>query len=258
MTSDEPMVGPQKLKEDEKVSTNMRRLSGFWYWVGIIFPIIVIKLAIIRVFDLRFFIGYMMNDMTYYYIVLGLLLSLGFIQYPPITGLSDRNAIRSFWVDAIIFFFVIVSCFYFAWVGLDVITKGWGATSPVYAAITAGIIWLLIIEAVRRSSGLILALVILVFSFYPLYANRMPGIFFGFDMSFLETAQYHIFGKDSALGVLMTIYADIILGFIFFWCCRYSHWRRRIYARSISVISRASKGRYRQGCYGFKCYVWFG
>lgn len=192
-----------------------QRTNRFWYWMNILFSCIIIVMAFLRAFDLRPF-GYMMDDMAYYYIVLGLLLAIGFILYPFKASLTGRAARWAYWTDVAAFFFIISSCSYFAWVGLDITTKGWGASSPFHAAIMAAALWILIIESVRRSSGLALAVVVLVFSFYPLFAEHMPGILYGFSMSFIETAQYHIFSKDSALGVLMAVYADIILGFILF------------------------------------------
>ncbi len=216
MASDEQITGQLKSNENMDVYSKYHPLTGPWYWVTTIFPGIVIVLALIRVFDLRFLVGFMINDMTYYYLVIALLLSLGFIHFPPKAGLAGRTARWTLWIDRGIFFFIIGSCFYFSWVGLDVITKGWGAAAPFHATIMGTAIWFLIIESVRRSAGLALTTVVLVFSLYPLYAKHMPGILYGFSMSFLETAQYHIFGKDSALGVLMAVYADIILGFILF------------------------------------------
>jgi len=51
---------------------------------------------------------------------------------------------------------------------------------------------------------------------YPIFAEYMPGILNGISRPFLLTAQFHILSTGSAMGLLLRIYADIILGFVIF------------------------------------------
>ena len=206
------------IDEEEAAFSKCRSLSGFWHWVSIVFPAVVILLGINRVFDFRFFIGYMMYDMTYYYLVMAIILSLTYLQFPPKTGLAGSGARWSFRIDKVIFFFIFGTCLYFSVIGYGIIYEGWIFAAPWYALIMGVPLWFLLIEAVRRTAGMVLAVVVTLISFYPLIAEHMPGPLYGFSMDFLSIARYHIFTHDSAVGLLMKVFSDTVMGYILFGC----------------------------------------
>jgi TRAP transporter 4TM/12TM fusion protein len=80
----------------------------------------------------------------------------------------------------------------------------------------AVIAWLLILESIRRIFGPTLFSVIAIMSFYPLVAEHMPGFLGGVGRSFELTATFHILSPQSAIGLLLRTYIEIVLGFVLF------------------------------------------
>ena len=204
------------LDEAEKLSVGKeRKLQGFWRAIIIISGLIVISLGINQVFDLRFFVEYHLYNFTLYYIMLGLLLSGSFLRYPLRSNLTEPWASRFFGVDVGLFLTVVMFA-YFAWHGMEIIVKGWSFSAPPDAKIMAVIAWFLILESIRRIFGTVLFSVIAVISFYPLFAAHMPGFLEGIEQSFVVTATFHILSPQSAVGLLLRTYVEIVLGFVLF------------------------------------------
>jgi TRAP transporter 4TM/12TM fusion protein len=80
----------------------------------------------------------------------------------------------------------------------------------------AVVAWLLILESIRRIFGPTLFSVIAIMSFYPLVAEQMPGFLGGVGRSFELTATFHILSPQSAIGLLLRTYIEIVLGFVLF------------------------------------------
>lgn len=205
-----------RIEEEEEGLQKYRPLEGVWRWVVIVFGIIVVILGVDVVFNLRFFVDYMMYDYTRYYLILGLLLSICFLLVPPKPGLKGVWARRIFRVDIALFFLVLGINLYFSWHGLEIIQKAWTRVAPVTAVIGAVIIMFLLIEGVRRATGMIMGIVVLIVAIYPVFAQYMPGLLEGVSRPFDLTAQYHILSKDSAVGLLLRLYVRIVLGFTLF------------------------------------------
>ena len=186
------------------------RLKGFWRWIVIAFSLMAMIFAINQVFDLQFFCGVVLLEPSYHFVIVGFLIPLVFLVRPL------RRGKRFFWLDVLFFFVYWVSCLYFAWHGYDILTKGYGYFAPWHMAIISALIWGLLMEAVRRSAGLVLMAVVLFFSLYPLFASHMPGILEGVERSFAKTALFHILSNESAMGTLVKIFANILFGFILF------------------------------------------
>ena len=202
--------------EVNPLTAKYRPLRGGWRWVAIVIPVIVILMAVNFTFDLRFFIGYMMYDTSYYYLILALILPLAFLHVPARPRMKGVWARRLFWVDVIFFFLILGIGIFFAWHGYDITLKGWARVAPSLAVIMSMILWFLLVEAIRRTTGMILGVIVLIGSFYPLFAQYMPGVLEGISLPFSLTAQFHMLSNDSAMGLLMKLYVSIIVGFTLF------------------------------------------
>ncbi len=193
-----------------------RTLTGVWRGLIIIFGVVVFALGINTVFNLRFFVDYHIFNFSLYYIVFGLLLAGSFLKYPLKSNLKAPWAARLFVVDVILCFASLGMFTYFAWHGQDIIVQGWSRFAPLEAKIMAAIAWILILESIRRIFGLVLFSIIAMVSFYPLIAEYMPGFLEGIGQSFDRTATFHILSPQSAIGLLLRTYVEIVLGFILF------------------------------------------
>jgi TRAP transporter 4TM/12TM fusion protein len=63
---------------------------------------------------------------------------------------------------------------------------------------------------------LIIFLICLLFSLYPILAPYAPGFLEGEANTWADTATYHIFGTESLIGVPMQAFANLVVGFLIF------------------------------------------
>ena len=186
------------------------RIEKYRGWIFIFFFMIALFFAINQVFDLNFFSGYVLIGPTFNFVIVGFFIPLVFL------GRSSGRAGRFIGLD--IFFFVLywALSLYLAWNGYDILTKGYGYIAPWHMVVISVIIWGLLIEAIRRSAGIVFMAVVLFFSLYPLFASHMPGFLQGVERSFEKTALFHILSTESAMGTLVDIFSNIVFGFILF------------------------------------------
>ncbi|WP_150122270.1 TRAP transporter permease, partial [Sulfitobacter sp. HI0129] len=77
-------------------------------------------------------------------------------------------------------------------------------------------LFILIIEAARRSGGLIFVSIVIVLGLYPIYADQMPDILWASPTSFSRTIAYNIYSNSGLLGVLIQVIGETIIGYLIF------------------------------------------
>ncbi len=190
----------------------MSKNNRFWKTVTALFPIITLLMSINQIFNLKLF-GFlpMLNEYLYY--LLALNLSLVFIHFPAIK--SDQSE-RVKWYDLVLFVLTIVINVYFALNAEKMILKAWEQYAPALPTVFSLIEWGVVIEAVRRTNGKVLAGFCTVFSFYPLFADKMPSFLAGQSYQFLSTSKMHILGINSILGIPLQVVGTLLIGFMLF------------------------------------------
>ena len=108
------------------------------------------------------------------------------------------------------------ACAYLAWNGDRIVAEGWDLAAPPLPTITAGVVCLLALEALRRAGGWVLFGLCAVFAVYPIYASYMPGFLWGPGMNLAETVRAHAMGVESIIGVPMRTVASLLVGFLIF------------------------------------------
>ena len=146
----------------------------------------------------------------YYYALMGLLLPLCFLIYP-----SFRSP-KTYWLDGVFSLAAFGACAFFFVNAETMLDYGWEFAAPTYAVWVSYMLWVLIMEAVRRSGGWVLFFLVLVFSLYPIVADRLPGPISGMASSAAETASYHVMSIESILGLPFRAYAQLVIGFLIF------------------------------------------
>lgn len=189
-----------------------RKLKGPFRWVTITFSFIAIILAIYQIYHLRF-CGLMIMDNSYLYLLLAFFLPQIFLHF-PLTKKSLPSVI--FGIDCFLALISFLIPLIFARYGYTIIERGWGYFAPFEITMMAILLWALIMEAVRRTTGWALTLVVIFFSFYPLFAPHMPAFLEGHGRSFLTTATFHSLSVDSILGIPMKVFGDLLIGFMLF------------------------------------------
>jgi TRAP transporter 4TM/12TM fusion protein len=94
--------------------------------------------------------------------------------------------------------------------------EGWEFLAPDHAVLASSVLWLLVLEAVRRVTGWVLFGIALVFSMYPLFADVMPLMISGMAIGFRETASYHAMSIESIVGLPFRAFANLVVGFLVF------------------------------------------
>lgn len=187
------------------------RLRGIAYWVALVLGTIGVVLTIDQTFNLHL-TGGPIIDTSFYYMLLGLFLSLSFLAYPAHRG--AKAAIPLY--DWALFAVCIAACGFLAWNGSRIIAEGWDLAAPTEAVAVAAVICALALEAIRRAGGLVLFGICLVFAFYPTFADVMPGFLWGPGSSIPETISAHAMGVESIIGVPLRTAGTLLVGFLIF------------------------------------------
>ncbi len=195
------------IEKDEKQT----RFGKFSSLIVLVFALLGIIIAVNQIFFLKLF-GFMPIGTAYYYYILGTFLSLVFLIFPARN--KDKDALP--WYDWVLFVLCILSNCYLAMNALNILQKGWEYAAPLLPTITGGILWLLVLEGVRRTGGKILFIICFVFSLYPLYGDYLPGIFWGSPYTFSQSVTYHSMGVESIIGIPLQVVGNILIGFILF------------------------------------------
>lgn len=141
----------------------------------------------------------------YFFALLGVLLPLAFVVFP-----------RWRWVDPLLAAGVLVSCGYFFAHSEQIVDEGWEFLAPPIALGFATVLWVLLLEAVRRAGGWALFGISGVFSLLPLIADSLPSPLTGLPASFAETAAYHALSLESIFGLPFQAFAELVIGFLLF------------------------------------------
>ena len=195
--------------------TRVRTLRGAWRWALVVATAVTILLCINQQFSLRFFIGYTQLNTEYFYLLIALMLPFTFLIFP---GTESAPLDRIPWYDILLF----VATFACAILLMRSVRKaaeaGWefgGAPTPV---IVAGLImWVVLMEALRRTGGWSLLLSVLPFTVYPLFADaKWLGPFRGTQSTLEQATSYHVLSGESLLGIPIQAFADTVIGFLVF------------------------------------------
>lgn len=187
------------------------RLTGLAFWVALVLGAIGVALTINQTFNLHLFGGPII-DTAFYYILLGIFLSLAFLAYPARKASRDKIPLYDW-----LLFLVTLGCTgYLAWNGGRIVAEGWDIAAPELATIVGGVICVLALEALRRAGGWILFALCLSFAVYPMFADQMPGFLWGPSMGLQETVRAHSMGVESIIGVPMRTIASLLVGFLIF------------------------------------------
>jgi TRAP transporter 4TM/12TM fusion protein len=194
-----------------------RKLSTPWRVILLGWTVAVMLLSLNQQFTLRFFVEYTLLDTEFYWILLALLLPLAFVVYPAARGRStDRVPLH----DVLLFGAATALAALFYWTARDSAGGGWEYSASVVAPpwiVWSGVaMWLLVLEALRRAGGTVLFAIMAVFSMFPLFSGVMPPPLTSPSVPLLDVSSYHVFSRESLLGIPMRAFAELVIGFLVF------------------------------------------
>lgn len=152
-------------------------------------------------------------ETQFYYAVVALLLPLVFLLWPMLPSGQDKPVP---WYDYLLFLVMAVVGGYFVVQAEPILERGWAFAAPQTAVWFSYAYWLLILEAARRAGGWPIALIVAVFSCYPMVADIMPGPIQAFSSTLEQTAMYHTMSTESIMGVPLQAFAGLVIGFLIF------------------------------------------
>jgi TRAP transporter 4TM/12TM fusion protein len=154
-----------------------------------------------------------MPDMSYFAVLIAAFVSAVFLLFPA-TRKAPRDRVP--WYDAILAAAGLIGPIYVITHNIEIILGGWEVIPPFPAKIVAFITWALIIEAVRRTGGAVLAGVILLVSLYPLFAHLCPGILMAKQYSMSRILGFHFLGMQSIFGLPTQVFSRLLIGYMIF------------------------------------------
>ena len=195
--------------------TRVRTLQGYWRWILIVATAVTIFLCINQQFALRFFIGYTQLNTEYFYLLIALMLPFTFLIFP---GTSTAPLDRIPWYDTALFVITFAASIYLMQFIRAAASNGWEfGGAPQGVIVAGGIMWILLMEALRRTGGWSLLLSVLPFTVYPLFADAgWLGPFRGTESTLDLAISYHVLSGESLLGIPVQAFADTVIGFLVF------------------------------------------
>lgn len=185
--------------------------TGAARWVIIVSTLLAMGLAINKLFNLRIG-GYSFLEGTYLYLLAGLFLSLTFIcfrAYGPKTGQVPVY-------DWILVALSLGVAGFFALTAGESLDSGWEYAAPDKAVWLSIVFYVLILEGTRRAGGLVLFLIVFVFSLYPTFAEHVPDPLSGFTQPFTDVIPYFMISSEASFGIPMRAFGNLVIGFILF------------------------------------------
>jgi TRAP transporter 4TM/12TM fusion protein len=220
-TADEP---PRRVTFDdphasggpaESEVTRVRRLTGIWRWLLLILTAATIALCVNQQFTLRFFVGYTQLNTEYFYLLILCMLPFTFAIFP---GSKTAPLDRVPWYDVALFIATVIASAVLMANVRKAAELGWefgGAPTDVFAAGLA--LWVILMEALRRTGGWSLLLSVLPFTVYPLFADSAwLGPLRGTQSTVEQGTAYHMLSSESVLGIPIQAFADTVIGFLVF------------------------------------------
>ncbi len=191
-----------------------RALSSFWTALVMLMTASAVLLSIYQLFNIGSMVGWVILDLSYLDMMVALLLPVVFLVFPM--RAADKALPRPPIYDIVLFFGTFALGCYLAWIAVPAVEGGWEYFAPDHARILGFVLWALMIEAVRRTGGLALTCIVLVFSFYPPVAESLPGPLQGAQQSLWELSQYYLFSSEAIFGIPMRAFGKLVIGFVIF------------------------------------------
>ena len=191
------------------------RLTPFWRAMVAVLAALGIGGTINQVFYLNAF-GIALQTNAFLYLIAACFVPVVFLTIPIAKRITPRRDGVPLYDVALAVAFIGVSI-WFALHAHDITVFGWAMVAPNSATIMSYFYWILILEALRRAAGLIVAGLALLVSLYPLVAGDIPvTVLQGINYDLNTLAQMHAMGSDSILGLPLQTAATILVGFLAF------------------------------------------
>ena len=202
---------PSNSSEEPK-QTRYRKIPQKWQLVMAVMTACSIFLAINQIFNLGFFVGYVMLDSRYMYLITGIMLCMVFVTFPA----NKRSLDYIPWYDSAIMIVLAFVFSYFAFNAERIVLEAWEYAAPDIGVFLAAFTWVIVLEAGRRAGGWPVFSIVLIFSLYPTFAASLPNVIAALSIPLGDVAIFHVLGEESLFGIPMRVFVQLVFGFLIF------------------------------------------
>jgi TRAP transporter 4TM/12TM fusion protein len=189
-----------------------RPLRGAARIVFAVAAVLTTCLALNQLLNLQLFVGIVFIENRYLYLLAATLFPLIFLVFPAHKTAESATP----WYDWLIAGLVCLLLLWFASRAEYILSEGWEYGAPALAKVCAALLWLAILEGLRRTTGWPMTIIVTLVSLYPVVAGAIPNPFNGNPQPLSDTLAYHLISSESAFGIPMRAFAEIVIGFIIF------------------------------------------
>jgi len=165
--------------------------------------------AVMYIFGLTFLVGLnSILDITYYFILMAMFMPMAYLLIPA--HKKETKAGLLSYIPAILIFGLTI---FLSTQGRAMTFTTWIPPNDwqLYVAVA---MFLLVLEAGRRSGGLIFLAIVIFFGVYPVFAEYMPGIMWGPPTSLARTLAFNIYSSDALLGIVTRVVGEVLIGYL--------------------------------------------
>jgi len=156
--------------------------------------------------------GWVFEHVRYYYLLYAAFSTCVFLTLPA----RKRDAARLPWYDILLAASVFGICIYFSLRTWDIMFLGLVPPEKTMDFALACAILLLALESGRRMGGMPFTVICIIFGVYPLVAEHLPGVLYGYPYPIDWLTGAFAFGGDGMLGITAKVMAEILIGFLIF------------------------------------------
>jgi len=143
--------------------------------------------------------------------ILGLALALVYVAFPPRRGAERRDLP---WYDALLALTGLGTGFYVAWAYPDILSDFFNL--PLNGLIASWILYLLVVEGLRRSSGWPLVFIVVFFTAYALVGHLVPGALQTREVELNRMIIYLGVDSSGLFGLVLLVGVTVVIPFVFF------------------------------------------
>jgi len=154
---------------------------------------------------------WVLEDLMYYYLLYAIFGPCVYLCMPA----RKKDKERLPWYDLAIAPIPLAICLYLA-LNTFHIQVGWVPPPDAFTLAMALTMIPIAMESGRRFAGWPFSIIMLIFGVYPLFAEHLPGILYGFGMDIRTLAGNFAYGRMGMLGLGARVMGEILLGYLVF------------------------------------------
>jgi len=184
---------------------------ALWRPIASVLGIILTLLAVAWSLNLPRMVGLALYPQQFLAAVLAVALPLAFLMLPARRGTERENVP---WYDCLLALISFIAVGYIVVRYPQVVNLIFSKPASAYVPGLVSII--LLLEALRRTTGLSLVIIIGVFLLYALFGNLVPGRLAGRAQDWQMLSGYMAFDVNGIFGIPMAVAATVVVAFILF------------------------------------------